>query len=105
MIINSTQYRYGFGDELHSLNVYKGVCYCNIMQKSYKISIIALSILSVIMASTSIMNESFADHPASKKLNDRASELDKESDQVKKDGNDVKSFAKSLAAKKKKKKA
>ena len=105
MIINSTQYRYGFGDELHSLNVYKGVCYCNIMQKSYKISIIALSILSVIMASTSIMNESFADHPASKKLNDRASELDKESDQVKKDGNDVKSFAKSLAAKKLREKA
>ncbi len=105
MIINSTQYRYGFGDELHSLNVYKGVCYCNIMQKSYKISIIALSILSVIMASAAIMYESFADHPASKKLNDRASELDKESDQVKKDGNDVKSFAKSLAAKKLREKA
>ena len=48
----------------------KEVCYCNIMQKSYKISIIALSILSIIMASAAIMYESFADHPASKKLND-----------------------------------
>jgi hypothetical protein len=97
--------KYGFGDELHSINAYKEVCYCNIMQKSYKICIIALSILSVIMASTSIMNESFADHPASKKLNDRASGLDKESDQAKKDGNNVKSFAKSLTAKKLREKA
>jgi len=75
------------------------------MQKAYKISIIALSILSVIMASTAIMSESFASHPASKKLNDRANSLDKDSEQAKKDGNDVKSFAKSLAAKKLREKA
>jgi len=75
------------------------------MQKTYKISILALSIISVIMASTAIMSESFADHPASKKLNDRANALDKEADQAKKDGNDVKSFAKSLAAKKLREKA
>ncbi|ALI34580.1 hypothetical protein NMY3_00366 [Candidatus Nitrosocosmicus oleophilus] len=70
------------------------------MQKAYKISIIALSILSVIMASTAIISESFADHPASKKLKDRANALDKEAEQAKKDGNDVKSFAKSFAANK-----
>jgi hypothetical protein len=49
--------------------------------------------------------ESFADHPASKKLNDRSKALDKEAEQAKKDGNDVKSFAKSLTAKKLREKA
>jgi len=49
--------------------------------------------------------ESFADHPASKKLNDRSKALDKEAEQAKKDGNDVKSFAKSFAANKLREKA
>ena len=69
------------------------------MQNTYKIDLIAISILSVIMATTTIMSESLA-HPASKKLNDRATALDKEAEQAKKDGNDVKSFAKSFAASK-----
>ncbi len=51
------------------------------------------------------MVESFADHPASKKLNDRSKALDKEAEQAKKDGNDVESFAKSLTAKKLREKA
>ena len=51
------------------------------------------------------MVESFADHPASKKLKDAANALDKEAEQAKKDGNDVKSFAKSLTAKKLREKA
>jgi hypothetical protein len=65
----------------------------------------SVSIVLVFIASTSIVDESFADHPASKKLSDRANALDKESDQAKKNGNDVKSFAKSLAAKKLREKA
>ena len=75
------------------------------MHNIYKISSIAITILSVIIASTAIVVESFADHPASKKLNDRSKALDKEAEQAKKDGNDVKSFAKSLTAKKLREKA
>ena len=66
---------------------------------------IAITILSVIMASTAIVGELFADHPASTKLKDKANALDKEAEQAKKDGNDVKSFAKSLTAKKLREKA
>lgn len=40
------------------------------------------------------MDAPFADHPASKKLNDRANALDKIANKQKKDGNDIKSFAK-----------
>ena len=75
------------------------------MHNIYKISLIAITILSVIIASTAIVAESFADQPASKKLNDRAKALDKEAEQAKKDGNDVKSFAKSLTAQKLREKA
>jgi hypothetical protein len=66
---------------------------------------VAITMLSVIIASTAIVGESFANHPASKKLNDSANALDKEAEQAKKNGNDVKSFAKSLAAKKLREKA
>jgi len=75
------------------------------MHSIYKTSLIAITILSVIIASTAIVAESFADQPASKKLNDRAKALDKEAEQAKKDGNDVKSFAKSLTAQKLREKA
>ena len=75
------------------------------MHSIYKTSLIAITILSVIIASTAIVAESFADHPVSKKLNDRAKALDKEAEQAKKDGNDVKSFAKSLTAQKLREKA
>ena len=75
------------------------------MHNYYNISLMSVSIVLVFIASTSIVDESFANHPASKKSNDRANALDKESDQAKKNGNDVKSFAKSLAAKKLREKA
>ncbi|MDF0681172.1 MAG: hypothetical protein P0116_09430 [Candidatus Nitrosocosmicus sp.] len=75
------------------------------MHNLYKTSMIAITILSVIIASTAIVGESFADHPASKKLKDKANALDKEAEQAKKDGNDVKSFAKSLTAQKLREKA
>ena len=70
------------------------------MNKNYNIVFITITILSVIIAATAIMNESFALNPASKKLNDRINALDKEAEQAQKDGNDAKAFAKSLTAKK-----
>ena len=71
------------------------------MTKTSITAVIAISaILSILFSSIAIAGESFALNPASKKLNDRANELDQESEQAKKDGNDPKAFAKSLVAKK-----
>lgn len=75
------------------------------MRKAYNIALITITILSLIIASTAIMGESFALNPASKKLNDRANALDREAEQAQKDGNDAKAFAKSLTAKKLREKA
>ena len=50
------------------------------MNKTYNIVFITITILSVIIASTAIMSESFALNPASKKLNDRINALDKEAE-------------------------
>jgi hypothetical protein len=52
------------------------------------------------LTSVAIAGDSFSLNPAYKKLNDRANELNQESEQAKKDSNDPKAFAKSLAAKK-----
>lgn len=55
------------------------------MTKSNISVVIAIStIFSILLTSIAITGESSALNPASKKLNDRASELDKESEQAKK---------------------
>ena len=71
------------------------------MTKTSISAVIAISaILSILLTSIAIAGDSFAMNPASKKLDDRANELDPEPEQAKKDGNDPKAFAKRLAAKK-----
>ncbi len=50
------------------------------MNKTYNIVFVTITILSVIIAATAIMSESFAFNPVSKKLNDRANALEKEAE-------------------------
>jgi hypothetical protein len=71
------------------------------MTKNKYEAVIAISaIVSILLTSIAIAEDSlyWTLHP--KKLHNRANELDEESEQAKKDGNDPKAFTKSLAAKK-----
>jgi len=75
------------------------------MRTSYNIVLIAITILSLMIASMVMISDSFALNSASKKLNDRANALDKEAEQAQRNDNDAKAFAKSLTVEKLREKA